>query len=181
MALDPAIGWMMVLAYALLLLPAAWHKARDLPVFAAVLGAYRILPRPLTPLMAPLVPLFEVMLALGLLLSPARVQCAWALSGLLLVYAAAIGVNIARGRTDLDCGCTGPLERRPVASWMIYRNLLLAGNALLLSLRWSDRPLTLLDGFAVAAALTTIIFLWLAVDRLLGQVVPRGTLLKAFR
>ena len=181
MALDPTVGTVLVLSYAALLLPAAWHKFRDLSVFAAVLGAYRILPRRLVPLLAPLVPVTEVALAVGLCVPATRPYGAVGIAALLGVYAVAIGWNIARGRTDLDCGCTGPLERRPVAAWMVYRNALLAGLILPVAGVWDSRTMTALDIFAVVAALVTSIFLWLAVDRLLGQVVPRGALLKVSR
>jgi len=181
MPLDPTVGTVLVLAYAALLLPAAWHKFRDLPVFAAVLDAYRILPRRLVPLLAPLVPVTEAGLAVGVCVPASRPVCAVAIAALMGLYALAIGWNVARGRTDLDCGCTGPLERRPVAAWMVYRNALLAGLVLPVAWTWDSRAMTALDIFAVLAALVTSVFLWLAVDRLLGQVAPRGALLKVSR
>ena len=156
MPIDPTVGTVLVLSYAALLLPAAWHKFRDLPVFAAVLDAYRILPRRLVPLLAPLVPVTEAALAIGICVPASRPFCAVAIAALMGLYALAIGWNVARGRTDLDCGCTGPLE-----VWSFVMNSVMR--------------------FAVLAALVTSIFLWLAVDRLLGQVVPRGALLKVSR
>jgi len=48
-------------------------------------------------------------------------------AALLLAYAAAIAINLQRGRRDLACGCGGPHERRPIAAWMVWGNLLLAG------------------------------------------------------
>jgi Methylamine utilisation protein MauE len=181
MPIDPTVGTVLVLGYAALLLPAAWHKIRDRAVFAAVLEAYRILPRRAVPWLAPFVPLTEATLAAGLCVTAARPVCAVGVALLLGLYAAAIAWNLVRGRTDLDCGCTGPRERRPVAAWMVYRNALLAGLVLPIAGPWSNRSLTALDVFAVVAALLTAILLWLAIDRLLGQVVPRGALLKVSR
>jgi uncharacterized membrane protein YphA (DoxX/SURF4 family) len=179
--LDPALGLVLVLAYAALLLPAAWHKVRDLAVFRAVLEAYRLVPRILLGPMSVLLPLAEAGLAVGLLVPASRPVCAVATAVLLLVYAFAIGWNVAHGRTDLDCGCTGPLERRPVAGWMVTRNVILALTALLTALPWDSRTLGWLDLYSIIAALATILLLWLAIDRLYAQVMPRGALLKVSR
>jgi uncharacterized membrane protein YphA (DoxX/SURF4 family) len=180
-SIDPTLGSVLVLAYAALLLPAAWHKIRDLAVFSAVLGAYRIFPRRWAPYVAPIVPLFEASLAIGLLLPVSRPLAAVGASVLLASYGLAIAVNLVRGRTDLDCGCTGPLERRPVAAWMVYRNALLAGLVLAVARPWDSREMSGLDVFSILAALAVIVLIWLAVDRLLGQVAPRGAALKASR
>src|SRR5262249_14927936 len=53
---------------------------------------------------------------------------AWA-AALLGLYAAAIAVNLARGRRHLDCGCTGPALRRPISGWLVLRNLVLVAIA----------------------------------------------------
>ncbi len=181
MVVDPTVGLVLILAYAALLLPAAWHKVRDLPVFVATLDAYRVLPRALVPALAPLVPVIEAAVVGGLFVPAYRALAADTAAALLLLYALAMAVNLVRGRVDLDCGCTGPLERRPVAAWMVYRNALLAGLVLPLSRPWNGRALDGNDFFTVVAALATIVILWLAIDRLLGDVAPRGALLKASR
>lgn len=180
-SIDPALGSVLVVAYAALLLPAAWHKIRDLAVFSAVLGAYRIFPRKWAAYVAPIVPLFEASVAIGLLLPVSRPLAAYGASVLLASYGLAIALNLVRGRTDLDCGCTGPLERRPVAAWMVYRNASLAGLVLAVARPWDSREMSGLDVFSILAALAVIVLIWLAVDRLLGQVAPRGAALKASR
>lgn len=180
-ALDPVFVAVLVGGYTLLFLPAAVHKWRDLAVFEAVLAAYRLLPRGALPVAARAVPLLEAAAALGLWGAATRPLAVGTVEVLLLAYALAIGVNLARGRTDLDCGCTGPLERRPVAAWMVWRNGGLALAALPLLWPSAARPLVALDVFSVAAALLTVALLWLASDRLWGQVAPRGAALKASR
>ena len=179
--LDPALGLVLTLSYSALLLPAAWHKARELAVFRAVLEAYRLVPRALLTPASVLLPLAEAGLSVGLFVPASRAACALAIAALLVVYAFAIGWNVAQGRTDLDCGCTGPLERRPVAGWMVTRNVLLAVIVLPAALPWDVRPLLWLDLCSILAALATILLLWLAIDRLLGQVMPRGALFKGSR
>jgi hypothetical protein len=69
---------------------------------------------------------------------------------LLLLYAGAIGLNLLRGRVLLDCGCGG--RSQPISWWLVGRNLALAGAAGLALLPVGERPLTLLDGITVAAA-----------------------------
>jgi Methylamine utilisation protein MauE len=181
MPVDPTLGFVLVAAYGLLLVPAAWHKWRDIAVFEAVLSAYRLLPRELLPVVARVIPCVEAATALALWFTSTRPLAAIVVAVLMLVYAGAIAVNLQRGRTDLDCGCTGPLERRPVAAWMVYRNALLAGLVAPLAGVWDVRPLQGLDFFSIVVALSTIVLLWLAIDRLLGQVAPRGAALKASR
>ena len=134
--IDPAIGTLLSGAFALLFASAAFHKARHFAHFAAVFRAYRLVP-PALPLAA-LVPMLELSVAAGLLLPVARPAAAVTGAALLLLYATAIGVNLRRGRHDLSCGCGGPDERRPIAAWMVVRNLLLA--ALLRGPRRSRGP-----------------------------------------
>jgi uncharacterized membrane protein YphA (DoxX/SURF4 family) len=178
---DPTLGIVVVAAFGALLLSAAWHKWRDLAVFEATLDAYRIVPRSLRSIAARAIPLWETAAAVGLCVPSTRPAAAIAVALLMGTYAMAIAINLHRGRTDLDCGCTGPLERRPVAPWMVYRNALLAGLILPVAGRWDVRALEWLDWFSIAVAFATVVFLWLAIDRLYGQVVPRGAALKAHR
>ena len=100
--LDPALGLVLTLSYSALLLPAAWHKARELAVFRAVLEAYRLVPRALLTPVSVLLPLAEAGLSVGLFVPASRAVCALAIAALLVVYAFAIGWNVAQGRTDLD-------------------------------------------------------------------------------
>ena len=41
---------------------------------------------------------------------------------LLVISGMAIGVNILRGKRDIDCGCSGPLGRQPLSGWLLWRN-----------------------------------------------------------
>ena len=96
---------------------------------------------------------------------------------LLLGYAGAIALNLHRGRRDIACGCGGPDQRRPIAGWMGWRNLVLA---LLLGIAiwpWSDRAMTWMDGVTIAFGLAAAIVVYLCVDRL-GQVSARARALQ---
>lgn len=173
--LDPAIGTLLAGCYALLFASAALHKLLDLRSFAAVLDAYALLPG--LGRLAPAVPVAELSVAAGVLAGSARLWGAFGGAMLLCAYAGAIALNLRRGRTDLACGCGGPNERRPIARWMVWRNLALAlalGGA---ALPWSHRPMLAMDALTVAAGVATAAFLYVSLDRLLGQVLPRAQLL----
>ncbi|MFI4879551.1 MAG: MauE/DoxX family redox-associated membrane protein [Steroidobacterales bacterium] len=174
--LDPAVGALLVGCYALLFASAALHKLVDLPRFAAVVDAYALLPG--SARLAWAVPLSELGAGVGMLSGLTRPWAGVLGAVLLVAYALAIGVNLHRGRTDLACGCGGPNERRAIAPWMVWRNLALA---LLVSgtlLKWSPRPMLSVDALTVAAGVATVALLYVSLDRLLGQVLPRAQLLR---
>src|SRR5260370_34002030 len=124
--IDPAIGALLAGAFALLFVSAALHKLRSLQRFAEVFRAYRLLPGVIARL-SWLVPALELTVGVGLLARRSRAGASAAGAALLVAYAAAIAINLQRGRRDLACGCGGPHERRPIAAWVVWRNLLLAG------------------------------------------------------
>jgi hypothetical protein len=124
--LDPAFGYLIVGGVALLLAAAAGHKLRNLSLFTEVFAAYRVLPDAWARRCAALIPCIEIAIAASLLWEPLRPWAAAAAIGLLIAYAAALGLNLMRGRRELDCGCGTSGNRRPIAAWMVWRNPLLA-------------------------------------------------------
>jgi Methylamine utilisation protein MauE len=175
--IDPAVGALLAGAFALLFASAALHKLSDLPHFAQVLNAYRLVPETLAPL-ARLVPVLELSVAAGLLLRGARAGACVSGALLLLLYAAAIGINLARGRRDLACGCGGPNDRRPIARWMIVRNLVLALVLMGLLLPWSSRPLGAADALTIGVGTAVAALLYMSLDSLLGRIAPRAAELR---
>src|ERR1700730_18527204 len=159
--IDPAIGALLAGAFALLFVSAALHKLRSLQRFAEVFRAYRLLPDGVAPL-AWLVPALELTVGVALLVA----------------YAAAIAINLQRGRRDLACGCGGPHERRPIAAWMVWRNLLLAGLLGAMLLPWSARPMAAADAVTIGAGTVVAALLYMSLDRLLARVTPRTALLR---
>jgi hypothetical protein len=87
----------------------------------------------------------------------------------LLAYAVAIAVNLSRGRRDLACGCGGPDDRRPIAPWMVGRNVLLACLLAAVMLPWSERPLTLTDLVTIGCGTAAAALVYLSLDRLLAR------------
>jgi hypothetical protein len=168
MQIDPAVAALIDACGAVLFLSAALHKLRDPRHFQGVLLAYRLLPRWSVAAFALLIPLLEIVVAAGLLAAPWRIEAAAGALALLGAYAAAIAINLARGRRDLDCGCGAPQERRPIGLWMIWRNLILAAAFGCTLLPWSGRPLEVVDLITIAFGAVNCILIYLCVDRLLA-------------
>jgi hypothetical protein len=176
--LDPDIGVLIVSGTVLLLASASLHKWRALQEFERVLAAYQLVSgRWLAPL-ARLLPTMELAIAVGLTVPATRPWSAFAGAALLLSYAGGIAINLRRNRLDLDCGCSGPGARQPIARWMVVRNVLLAFLLMCATAQWTVRPLTIPDWLTVGGGLTIVVLLYLATDRLLGQIVPRGAALR---
>jgi len=174
LTLDPAIGSLLVGSLSLLFGSAATHKLRDLRQFADVLAGYGIPPWFNRWRLSWLVPAVEVLLAIALLLPVARAAAAASAAGVLLGYAIAIAINLCTGRRLVACGCGGPDRQRPIAGWMVWRNVLLAAGAGLTALPWNDRPLQWTDAVTVGFGLLAIALLYACADRLLGQLGQLG-------
>ena len=181
LALDPGVGYTVAIAFALLFAHAALGKWRELGEFRAVLDNYRILPPPLVATAALVVPVLETVVALSLLAAPTRPWGAAAGAALLLAYATAIAINLRRGRSDLDCGCAGPADRRPIAHWMVWRNGVLGMVLAVAGLKWSDRALAWTDAITVGGGVAVLVLLYVTLDRLLGQIMPRTAALRGAR
>jgi len=178
--IDPAVGAMLAGAFALLFVSAALDKLRSLQRFAEVFRAYRVLPDGVARL-SWLVPAFELTVGVGLLARRSRAGAGAAGAALLVAYAAAIAINLQRGRRDLACGCGGPHARRPIAAWMAWRNLLLAGLLGTMLPPWVVRPMAAADAVTIGAGTAVAALLYMSLDRLLAQITPRTDPLRGSR
>jgi hypothetical protein len=171
--MDPVVDGIVRLGLGLLLAAAAAHKLRDLAVFRATLAEHRVLPSWLVGGAALAVPALEVALAamlLGAFVAPALRAPGLAGAALLLaVYAAVIGVNLARGRRHVDCGCAGPAGRQPISGWLVARNLVLVTSALLAAMPVRVRTLGPVDVGTVVIATLALAALHAAAERLLAE------------
>jgi hypothetical protein len=179
--LDPAVGVLLLACLALLFASASLHKLRDLRHFTEVLRAYRVLPEGAVRL-APLVPLAELTVAAGLFPGATRFGAGLGGAALLVTYAASIGVNLRRGRRDLACGCGGPDDARPIAPWMVARNLMLALLLLAVTLvAWKTRPLSPVDVLTVGGGVVIATLLYVSLDQLLGRAATWSAALRGPR
>jgi hypothetical protein len=168
MAIDPAFSYLALLLLAGVFCSAAVLKLRDLEGFAAVVEQYRLLPETLVRSFAYALPLVEGGAVIGLLFPATRPQAAILLIALLLAFAAAMAINLARGRTDIDCGCFIGAQKQRISWPLVVRNLVLAGFGLTVLAEGTGRVLVPFDWFTIAVAAASLILLNEAVGRLFG-------------
>lgn len=166
MAIDPAISTAFSVSLAAFFAASAAHKARSYSEFAGVVRNYRIGAEALAPLVSPIIVAAEMLIAIGLLIPELRSEAAIGGAGLFLLYGAAIAVNLARGRTDIDCGCSfgGSVER--LTPILIVRNFVLASLALAASAAAATRELGMLDYAAILLFALTAAALYAAFESL---------------
>lgn len=156
---DPVIVRTLGAAVAVVLLAAAWPKLRDREVFAATVDNYRLLPPAFVPAAASVLPIAEIAAALALLYAPTRLWGAAGAAALILLFAAAIAVNVVRGRVDFDCGCGG--GDHPRLSWaLVARNAIVAGAALAAFFEGPSRPFEAVDALTVAGGTAALVALY---------------------
>jgi len=146
----------------------AWvGKLRHHDEFVAVVSNYRLMPPKLVTPTAWLVIALEMLvtlsLASGIGLQGGALLAICALS----IFAVAMAINLARGRSHIDCGCFQSALRQKLSPAHILRNILLAIalTPLLVSnvaaISWPQ----MLNGLATGVVLFV---LYLALDRLLA-------------
>lgn len=180
--IDPLVSRAIAAGFALLLLLAAWHKVAARPEFVAAVGDYRLLPDVALPLAGLLLPCIEVLLGLAWLAGYAPGAVAWMTAALLGLYAAAIAINLRRGRVHISCGCGfgGTAGRDPPLSWwLVARNLLLGAVALLAVLPPAGRELGGYDWLTLVLALLASLVLYAGGSQLLRNAAAMATWRKA--
>lgn len=162
--IDPVISTSAALALSVIFASAASHKIRHPSWFRRQVREYELIPRFMVPTAALALPVTELAVATGLLWSTSRPYAGVLAFSLISLYALAIAINLARGRKDIDCGCSGPAMRQPLQPALLVRNLLLAVIALGALLPMFERPLGLLDNFVIIAAGTVLVLLYTTTD-----------------
>lgn len=157
-----------------------WQKLADTAYFHRVITDYQILPANWSPWLARGLPIVEICAGLALLIPAIRLPALISVALLLAGYTFAMGLNIARGRRDLDCGCAGPGQEQTISGWLLVRNLLLISLALLsgsalqtLSLGWVSWSVALL-GTTVLALLYHTFNQLIANNNLLRRIARHG-------
>jgi len=158
MAPDPLLVWIARAALALVFGAAALHKWRDFERFADALRGHHLVPATWVAPLARAMRALETALVPALLLPATAPVAAGTGAALLVAYSAAIAVNLARGRRDIDCGCS--LRPRPLSGGLLARNGLLGLGAALAAAPPTPRALAPLDLFTAVACLATALLLW---------------------
>jgi uncharacterized membrane protein YphA (DoxX/SURF4 family) len=157
------------LLLALVFLTAALGKIRHRLAFQGVVANYRLLPEIAVPAFALLLPLVEAAVAGALLFAPPPWPEASA-AILLMLFAAAMAINIWRGRRHIDCGCFQSALKQTLSWTLVARN---AGLALLLVVPAAVPEGVLPESGAVEALLiSTVLFVLLQSMNILWSVVP---------
>jgi Methylamine utilisation protein MauE len=168
--IDPVIALIVSTAIAVLFASAALSKLAARAEFKAALAAYDILPSGALGMASYIVPVCELLIVAGLVPPATRAVAIGLAASILSGYALAIAVNLRRGRRYIDCGCGGFGKRRPIAPWMVARNLSLSLLLVLCDVvPDSVRPLHWMDAVTVLGAVVIISFLYLALEELLGR------------
>lgn len=168
--------------------PVCWHAARWLVAGVFVIGAahklaspsnfsgivrdYRLVPAGLAAPAALAIVGAELAVVAALVTGLWIPAAALLAAGLLGLYAAAIGINLVRGRRDIDCGCFGPAgdgRKHRLSGGLLGRNTLLAVVCLSLLLSPGPRALGWLDLVTIGFAATAALALYAAADQLLAN------------
>lgn len=129
-----------------------------------VIANYRLLPEALVVPASWLLPPAELLLGFWLLSGRAPSLSAVAATTLFVLFAAAMAINLRRGRGHIDCGCNSTFLRQELRWSLVVRNLVLA--ALLLPALLSAAPAALPAWFAGACAGAAFFMLYLLLNAL---------------
>ncbi|MBR8303110.1 methylamine utilization protein MauE [Burkholderia dolosa] len=186
MTIDPVIATSAQAGAAAAVLLGAFAKLRAPAAFRDALAGYRLLPDALVAPAAFAIPLAEALGAAALLFRDTRTAAAFGLIALLFAFAAALATNIVRGRTDIDCGCTGFAAGRAASNadaprrigWLhVGRVLLLVALVATALFEPDPRAVVWFDYLTLFFSVPLIVCALLAVDGLLAN-APRLTAMR---
>ncbi len=170
--IDPVMAMIFRLLLAGVFASAVYHKLVEPAAFRAVVSNYRLLPDSLVTAVAGGLVVLECITVIALLIPASGALGAWMACCLLLAYTLAITINLARGRTHMDCGCTGP-ARDPnaqggeLSSWLLVRNLPLVAIALVAGFPVDPRSLLGWDFATIVFAVAALGMLYTTMNHLL--------------
>lgn len=151
---EPVVTTFVQALLILIFVGAAIPKLRHREEFYGVVRNFRLLPERLVRPVAAVLPWFELGIATALLVPTAAPSAAGVAGAVLVVFGLAIGINVARGRTAIDCGCFRNGLKQPLSWLLVGRNgvLALAAFALAWALPLAPAASALDLAIGVAAA-----------------------------
>jgi hypothetical protein len=162
--MDPLLELTVAGSLAVLFAASTAHKLAALGEWPGVVRNYRVLPQALALPAAGMLLITGAITAAALFWPATRPIGACAAAAQLLLFAAAMAINLRRGHSSIDCGCFGSRLRQGIAAWMVARNLALALLALSLLLPARPRELGVLDIATAVAAVAILTFLYPVLD-----------------
>ncbi len=166
--MDPVLYWMAVISIALLFLGAGWHKLQSPAYYRVLIQKYVPVSPGLAAAGQTAVGLVETGIAIGILIPQLRVIAAWLAAAVLFLYLLLMLVSLLRG-LDMDCGCSGPVARQKITPWLLLRNAVLAGVAVIITLPVTDRTVGLADGLVITLAALVTVLCYISLEQLLAN------------
>jgi hypothetical protein len=167
---DPVLRIALALGLGWVLLEAGLHKLRNLPHFAAVIDDYRLLPAGAGRVLVRPLGVLEALVAVSLLVPLTHRTGLLGAALLFALYFCAMGVNLARGRREIDCGCGAPGQGQVISVALLARNALLAVAALWLALAPAvTRQTVWLDWVVALGAGATLVIFYVTINLLLAN------------
>ena len=152
---EPLVSTFIRSFLALLFVTAAVSKLRHREEFFGVVRNFRLTPEWLDAPIAAALPIVELAVAAGLMIPAVVPFAAPTAAGLLVAFGFAIGINVWRGRTAIDCGCLRDGMKQPLSWLLVARNATLAllalGASFAAPMARAAEPLDLGLGIAAAA------------------------------
>lgn len=167
--IDPVFVHLSTAFIAFLWISSSLPKLSSLAHHRLTVEGYGLLPAGLVSVFAFLQPALELALGLLILLPPARPAAAWGSLLLLALYSLAIGINLARGRRDIDCGCSGPAIHQELTEGLLLRNLALMVPCVLAALPVVPRALGWIDVTTLGLGVLGMILAHTAANLILAQ------------
>ena len=96
----------------------------------------------LTPLVK-IIGAIEIALALAVVINTSRPFTALAIATVLLTYFSVMAYQLYQGKRNIDCGCGGPAGQLKISKYLLVRNLLFVGIALLCQLPIESQQISL--------------------------------------
>jgi Methylamine utilisation protein MauE len=143
----------------LVFLLAAIQKVQHWRILTGVIANYRLLPRAGVGLASALLPPLEMLVGVLLLSAMAGAWPALAAIVLLALFAAAMAINLRRGRAHIDCGCGQSFLKQTLRWTLVARNGVLA--VLLLPSLAVSGPMTMSAALTGAGAGLAFFLLYL--------------------
>jgi len=158
--MHPVLELTIALSLAALFAAATLHQLRALAEWPGLVRNYRLVPDAAAGVVAGALLAAEALTAAMLVGAPTRRLGGASAALLLILFGAALWINLRRGRTSIDCGCFGSRLRQRIAAWMVARNLALALLALTLLLPRARGALSAFELAVVLTCVSTLAFLY---------------------
>lgn len=172
LVIDPVISTAALAATSIITLTLALPKVTRQSELRQAVAGFGLLPHALVSPFAFFLPLAEIAASLASLVPATRSAGAVTLVALYVLFSLALGINVARGHTDIECGCNGFRQAGGAVpasiGWAhVARTLLLAALAAVVCMPQSARAVVWFDYLSVLGATLVAVAAFFTLDVLL--------------